>query len=141
MFTARIPLSIPHAEISEMLIHRLVHTFYARVRMDPELGPIFDQTIGSRWDGQLATMVEFWSSIALSSGRYGGKPHVAHRGLGLSPGHFRRWLALFEETAREICPGDAAAFFIDRAHRIADSLQIGLNIGSKALRLPLRQPA
>jgi hemoglobin len=27
-------------------------------------------------------------------------------------------------------------FFRDRAHRIADSLQIGLGIGPKALRLP-----
>lgn len=137
MAPARIPLSSPNAEISEMLIHRLVHTFYARVRNDPTLGPIFDAIIGSRWDEHLAIMVDFWSSVALASGRYGGKPHVAHRGLGLSPGHFRLWLALFEETALEVCPAGAAAFFIDRAHRIADSLQIGLDIGPKALRLPM----
>ena len=141
MTTAQIPLSTPKAEITEMLIHRLVHTFYASVRKDSALGPIFDETIGNRWDEHLVTMVDFWSSIALASGRYGGKPHVAHRGLGLSPGHFRRWLRMFEETARVVCPVDAAAFFIDRAHRIADSLQIGLNIGPKAICLPPQQPA
>jgi hemoglobin len=83
-------------------------------------------------------MVEFWSSVALGTGRYAGKPHLAHRDLGLSPDHFGRWLSLFEATARETCPGDAAAFFIDRANRIADSLQIGLNIGPKALDLGVR---
>ncbi|HEU6440886.1 MAG TPA: hemoglobin, partial [Microvirga sp.] len=60
----------------------------------------------------------------------------AHRGLALAESHFERWLALFEATAREVCEPDVAQFFIDRAHRIADSLQIGLGIGPKALRLP-----
>lgn len=141
MITARIPLSKPKAEITEAMLHRLVHTFYARIRQDDALGPIFEKSIGHRWDEHLVIMVDFWSSIALSTGRYGGKPHLAHRDLGLSPGHFQHWLTLFEETARKVCPADAAAFFIDRAHRIADSLQINLDIGPKALRLPQSQPA
>jgi hemoglobin len=74
--------------------------------------------------------------VVLRTGRYGGKPHVAHRDLGLSPAHFERWLSLFAATARDICAADAAALFVDRAHRIAESLQIGLNIGPKALTLP-----
>ena len=59
----------------------------------------------------------------------------AFRSLGLSPEHFERWLALFEATARRVCGPEAALFFVDRAERIADSLQIGLNIGPKALDL------
>jgi hemoglobin len=133
MEAARIPLVEPKAHITETLIHRLVHAFYTRIRHDDELGPIFARAVGHRWDEHLATMVDFWSSVALSTGRYGGKPHLAHRGLGLTPAHFERWLALFVATAGEICSADAAAFFVDRAHRIADSLQIGLNIGPKAL--------
>jgi hemoglobin len=84
----------------------------------------------------LRLMVDFWSSIALRSGRYQGKPQAAHFGLDLTPELFARWLSLFEETARDICEPDVAAFFVDRAQRIADSLQIGLGIGPKALRLP-----
>jgi hemoglobin len=122
-------------EISEPLVERLVHDFYGRVRADAILGPIFESRLAGRWDAHLGKMVDFWSSIALKSGRYGGSPHVAHQRLGLEPAHFERWLGLFEETVREVCDGAAAAFFIDRAHRIADSLQIGLNIGPKALRL------
>jgi hemoglobin len=117
------------------MIVALVHTFYDRVLQDDLLGPIFSRALSHRWSDHLATMVDFWSSVALGDGRYGGKPHVAHQGLGLSPMHFARWLRLFEATAREVC-GGAAGFFIDRAHRIGESLQIGLGIGPKALRLP-----
>jgi hemoglobin len=42
--------------------------------------------------------------------------------MALLEGQFERWLALFEATAREVCEPDAAEFFIDRAHRIADCL-------------------
>ena len=48
-------------------------------------------------------MVDFWLSIALRTGRYEGKPQVAHRGMALLEGQFERWLALFEATAREVC--------------------------------------
>jgi hemoglobin len=84
----------------------------------------------------LRLMVDFWSSVALRTGRYQGKPQAAHMGMNLTPELFARWLSLFEETAREICEPDVAEFFIDRAGRIAESLQIGLGIGAKALRLP-----
>jgi hemoglobin len=130
-----IPLVQPRAAVSEAMITDLVHAFYDRVLRDESLGPIFREKLNHRWDEHLATMVDFWSSVALTTGRYGGKPHVAHQSLGLEPVHFARWLALFEITAAEIC-GDAAAFFVDRAHRIADSLMIGLNIGPNALSFP-----
>jgi len=139
MTATRIPLFEPKAPITEAMIRHLVHSFYARVRQDGELGPIFERVIGDGWDGHLATMVDFWSSVSLGTGRYRGKPHLAHRDLGLSPEHFQRWLTLFRETASETCPEEAAAFFLDRANRIADSLQIGLNIGPKALNLPDRR--
>ncbi len=129
-----VPLTQPRAAITEPMIIDLVHGFYERVLADEQLGPIFRERLGHRWDEHLATMVDFWSSVALSTGRYGGKPHLAHQSLGLAPEHFQRWLTLFEQTAQEVC-GDAAPFFVDRAHRISDSLMIGLNIGPKALRL------
>lgn len=129
------------AGLSEPLVTRLVHVFYARVRAHAVLGPIFEQRLAGRWDPHLAKMVDFWSSIALKSGRYAGRPHVAHQGMGLAPEHFQLWLRLFEATCRDVCAAPEAAFFIDRAHRIADSLQIGLDIGPKALRFPLRAVA
>jgi len=71
-------------------------------------------------------MCDFWSSVALMTGRYHGTPMAKHLPLPVDAEHFDRWLALFEETAREICPPKAADHFIERARRIAESLEIGI---------------
>jgi hemoglobin len=133
--TRTIPIATPAQGISEAQIQRLVEAFYDRVLRDPELGPIFQGALLQRWDEHLRAMVDFWSSVALRTGRYSGKPHMAHAHLPLTAETFERWLRLFEATAEEVCGPDIAAFFVDRAHRIAESLQIGLGIGPKALRL------
>ena len=136
--TTTISLIEPARGMTEDMIRRLVVTFYDRVLEDGELGPIFRQALSQRWDEHLAIMVDFWSSIALRTGRYEGKQHQAHRGMALVERHFECWIALFETTAREVCGPEIADFFVDRARRIADSLQIGLGIGPKALHLPGR---
>jgi hypothetical protein len=60
--------------ISEDGIRRLVDEFYARVRADTELAPIFNRAIPGDWGLHLATMRDFWSSVMLTSGRYKGNP-------------------------------------------------------------------
>lgn len=130
---ARLP-----TEPSPDLVHRVVHRFYAAVRQDEMLGPIFEERLAGKWDHHLSKMVDFWSSITMQTGTYFGKPHIAHIGLGLTPEHFQHWLELFDKTVAECCNGYAAELFRDRARRIAASLQIGLNIGPHALHLPPR---
>ena len=49
------------------------------------------------------------------------------------PAHFDRWLDLFETTAREICPPEAEAHFVERARRIAASLELGIANGQGVL--------
>ncbi len=111
--------------IDEAMIERLVHTFYARIRADPLLGPIFDSRIAD-WRPHLQRMCAFWSSVALMSGRYHGQPMEKHLPLPVDARHFDRWLDLFEQAAREVCPANAAGHFIDRARRIAESLELGI---------------
>jgi hemoglobin len=111
--------------IDDAMIERLVHTFYAGARNDPLIGPIFESHVRD-WDAHLARMCEFWSSVALMSGRYHGQPMVAHSPLPIDTPHFNRWLELFAQAAIDVCPPQAAAHFIDRAHRIADSLELGI---------------
>jgi hemoglobin len=111
--------------IDEAMIERLVHTFYGRARRDPLLGPIFDSTVQD-WERHITRICAFWSSVALMSGRYHGQPMVAHQPLPVDTPHFDRWLALFAATAEEVCPPAAAAHFVERAHRIADSLELGI---------------
>jgi hemoglobin len=111
--------------IDEAMIARLVHHFYDRVREDPLLGPVFETRIAD-WGPHLDRMCAFWSSVALMSGRYHGQPMEKHMTLPIAAEHFDRWLALFEATAAELCPPAAAAHFIERAHRIAQSLELGV---------------
>ncbi len=116
------------SEVGEEMIERLVRTFYARVRVDELIGPIFLRAIGETWEAHLLKLCDFWSSVALGTGRYNGTPMQTHLKLeGLAPEHFERWLEMFRATAREVCPPASADFFIDRAERIAKSLEIGLS--------------
>ena len=111
--------------IDEPMIERLVHGFYAKVRLDAVLAPVFDARIRD-WEPHLEQMCAFWSSVALMSGRYHGTPMVKHMPLPVDAAHFDRWLELFETTAREICPPEAEAHFVERARRIAASLELGI---------------
>jgi hemoglobin len=111
--------------IDEAMIERLVRAFYRRVRTDALLGPVFDERIAD-WGLHLRRMCAFWSSVALMSGRYHGQPMEKHLPLPVDARHFDRWLALFEETVRQACPPVAAAHVVERARRIAESLELGI---------------
>lgn len=111
--------------IDETMIEHLVRAFYHRIRSDPLLGPIFDERVAD-WEAHFARMCAFWSSVALMSGRYHGQPMTAHLPLPVDTPHFDRWLAIFAATAHDLCPPPAAAYFLERAHRIADSLELGI---------------
>jgi hemoglobin len=111
--------------IDEAVIERLVRAFYGKVRNDPLLGPVFEQRI-TDWEPHLMRMCAFWSSVALMSGVYHGQPMQKHLPLPVDGRHFDRWLGLFEQTAHEVCPGVAAEHFIERAHRVAESLELGI---------------
>ena len=111
---------------SEAQIHDLVHGFYAKVRRDEALGPIFNGTIAD-WEPHLEKMCAFWSSVMRMSGLYHGNPMAAHLRLKtVQPEHFQRWLALFTETAHERFTAELADAFIARAETIARSLQLGM---------------
>jgi hemoglobin len=112
-------------QIDEAMIERLVRSFYARVREDAVLAPIFESRI-TDWEPHLQRMCAFWSSVALMSGRYHGQPMRVHLPLPIDARHFDRWLALFEATARNVCPAPAADHFLERARRIAQSLEFGI---------------
>jgi hemoglobin len=111
--------------LDEAVLRKVVYRFYARVREDALLGPIFAERIDD-WDPHLERMVAFWSSVALMTGRYHGRPVPAHARLPVAAPHFDRWLALFRDTAREACTPAGAALLIERGERIARSLMIAV---------------
>jgi hemoglobin len=122
---AIVALAQKEAGIDETMIETLIRAFYVRVRQDPLLAPIFESRIAD-WEPHLDSMFAFWSSMTLQTGRYHGEPMAKHMPLAVDARHFDRWLALFEETAREACPPAAAERFIERARRVAESLELGV---------------
>lgn len=113
--------------ISEEEIAELVDRFYAKVRKDPEIGPVFNEAVAD-WDHHLALLKNFWSSVMLATGRYKGHPMIAHLPLPIETGHFDRWLELFAETANEVMPPGPAYEIVSKAERIGMSLKMGLGL-------------
>lgn len=114
-------------EITEDNIAKLVSAFYARVREDAVLGPIFNGAIQD-WPHHLNKLQAFWSSVLLTSGRYKGQPMVAHvrHERHMTRENFARWLELWRETSSDLLTPEAAAIFQEKADRIAESLQLGV---------------
>lgn len=114
-------------------IERMVHTFYASVRADEELGPIFDRRIDD-WPRHLDRMVAFWRAVLRSEPTFGvserGSPPILHRRIGeLELRHFDRWLDLFGRTVDQVYDPDEAAYVKRAAQRIARSLSAHLRSG------------
>lgn len=113
--------------LDERGLRALVEAFYARVRADVELGPIFNDAIGD-WPEHLERLAAFWSSVMLGSGRYKGQPvpaHAKHRDR-ISPKLFERWLALWSQVTGELMTAGVAAVLQAKAARIAESLQLAI---------------
>lgn len=114
-------------QLTEAALTAVVTSFYRRVRRDPLLAPIFNDAIED-WPGHLGKLAAFWSSVMLATGRYKGQPMMAHlRHAGaITPAMFTRWLSLWTETTEAMMPPPAAAALQEKAARIAESLQLGI---------------
>lgn len=117
--------------LDDAILERLVRAFYASARKDELIGPMFDRV--HDWEHHVARITQFWSSVTLLSGTYHGHPLPAHYPLGLHRPHFIRWLELFEATVRETCPRESWDLLLDKAQRIARSLEMGMEVKRGAL--------
>ncbi len=106
------------------VIEAFIRRFYGAARLDPTLAAAFATV--EDWEKHIGTITRFWCSVALMTGEYHGRPMQAHAHLALTQAHFVAWLALFEATAQDHLPPPAAAHMIERARRIARSLEMGL---------------
>ena len=104
-------------------IDDLVEAFYAKIRDDALLGPIFAGRIAD-WPAHLSRMKGFWRSILHNSGEFSGNPMLKHLSIpGLELAHFSHWLDLFYATLRDLEGHPAATALVgQRARMIADSL-------------------
>ena len=116
--------------ITEAEIANLVDRFYAKVREDDEIGPVFNHEV-QNWDAHLALLKDFWSTVLLATGRYKGNPLVAHFRLPIEERYFGRWLALFTETAREVMSPPHAAIVSAKGTSDRDQHQTGSRISER----------
>jgi hemoglobin len=112
--------------ITETSIPEMVDKFYARVREDPVLSPVFESQLAGKWDQHMPRMYAFWTKVLLGTGEFESNVFGKHMALtGITREHFVRWLALFKMTAVEVFGIDEAGIPITVAERIAASLQLG----------------
>ncbi|AWH31183.1 group III truncated hemoglobin [Stenotrophomonas sp. YAU14A_MKIMI4_1] len=117
------PPEIPTASLelcSEAEVTRLVHGFYARVRQEDRLGPVFGGHVHD-WPAHLEQLVDFWSAMLRGTRRFKGSPMSKHMAIALDKDLFDRWLVLFRQTTAECGNPPMQALADDVAARIADT--------------------
>jgi hemoglobin len=125
--------------VDEALVREIVVAFYAKVRADEALGPIFHAAVDD-WPAHLDKLCAFWSSVTLMSGSYKGNPFKVHVDLpDIRDEHFRRWLGLFRETLNSIATPEQRDVFTVRAERIADSFRFGIARARGEVAEPLKR--
>lgn len=130
-----------YERITEETVGALVERFYAKIRGDAVLAPIFDKALAGRWDDHIATMREFWCSALRVKRDYHGDMLAAHQKLGKLPRSlFPRWLALFRETAAECFMEAPAKIICERALKTARNLASALAHGG-ATSAPPHKPS
>jgi len=104
----------------------LVYRFYDEVRADALLGPTFEAALADRWATHLTRMVEFWSTLVLSTRSFNGNVFAKHMALAeITPQHFERWLALWFATTDRLFAAPAVGRLQTMALGIARNLHRG----------------
>lgn len=105
-------------------IKLLVDSFYAKVRQDELIGPIFDEHIQDRWPEHLEKMYTFWETVLLGNHTYYGSPFPPHAKLPVEKEHFERWLSIFMQNLDEHFEGKKADEAYWRAEKMANMFHI-----------------
>lgn len=111
-------------------IEDIVARFYNAVLKDPIVGFIFTDVAKIELDHHLPIIVDFWCDSLFRETNYTGNPLQAHldihQKMPLRPGHFTRWLFLFEKAVNERHSGDNTQRMLNRAELVAKSISAAL---------------
>ncbi|WP_052573919.1 group III truncated hemoglobin [Haloferula sp. BvORR071] len=93
-------------------IEILVDRFYAMVRQDAVLGPVFDVIARVNWDEHIPKLCDFWETVLFRTGGYKGNPLAAHfaltRDATMDRAMFDGWLLLFKQAVDADFAGENA---------------------------------
>jgi len=107
--------------ITEEEIATLVDRFYVKVRVDPEIGPVFNNAV-QNWDAHLALLKDFWSTV-LGHGSIQRQSAPGTLSLPIQERYFARWLMLFSETAKGVMTAGHAEVVAQKADLIAMNMK------------------
>lgn len=116
----------PRFAVTADEIDRVVARFYATVRADTVIGPVFAAHI-TDWPTHEAKIAGFWRNVILFERGYSGNPMQVHMQAGnVQAGHFTPWLGLFDTVLSQELPAETAQAWSALAHRIGRGLRFGL---------------
>lgn len=116
----------PRFEITADQIALVVEEFYAAIRQHPGLGPVFAAHV-TDWPAHEAKIAGFWRNAILNERSYEGSPMRVHAEAGdVRPGMFLPWLGLFDSVLKRNLAPEQATAWSALAHRIGESLMLGL---------------
>lgn len=127
-------------------IEDIIARFYNVMLEDSIVGFIFTDVAKIQLEHHLPIIVDFWSDSLFRGSLYRGNPllkHLeVHQKMPLRPGHFTRWLYLFDQAVNEQHSGENAQAMIARAELVAKSISAALLKGKRGemdLVLPKKQ--
>jgi len=104
--------------------------FYSQAFADPIIGFMFTDVANADLSEHVDLNSKFWASILFKEGSYQGNAMQKHVDLNskvvLKPGHFTRWLYLFEKSLDSQFSGENADLMKERARMIAESISDSL---------------
>ncbi len=125
---------------SEAEVAELVTTFYAKVRGDAVLAPVFERHVAD-WGQHMPRIVAFWSTALRGSRSYRGNPLLRHRALPeLTSLMFERWLDLFHEAASALPNRAMAERAGELSQRIAQGFWHDYQLQREPDQMPLPLP-
>lgn len=111
-------------------IEDIIDRFYAAVLKDPFIGFIFTDIAVVNLENHLPLIVDFWADSLFKEQNYHSNTLQKHLDLHdkfpLKPGHFTRWLFLFNRAVKQKHQGKNAQQMIERAERVAASISAAL---------------
>ncbi len=130
------PILPPRFPATPDQINAQVAAFYARVRKDTVLGPVFNTHV-TDWPAHEEKIAAFWRNAILFERSYDGNPQRVHIGRpDVRPEMFAHWLDLFEAVAAQTLPPETAAPWVALARRIG----VGMKAGVQSARQPKDAP-
>ena len=115
-------------------VFELVNTFYARIRKDDFLGPIFNKMLATEeiWVEHLEKLTDFWETNLFAVMKFKGNPMAAHQKVdkafnhSITQDHFYEWLKLWNSTVDSLFEGEKAKLAKERARRMSTHLHINM---------------